>query len=227
MYNILINGQTKDNENHRDQLIRDMIYVCCLPGLSAKSRKEFLDKAVSWPFSDKGNENIYKSAKYKGCEFWSKKAWEQYENTGSTSGLRHEHVVPRHIFKEAMEIYFKEKRDLIKEEKIIDFNVIFKELKPIMNKNLFGCVVTKDEAILIDGGKGKNATYKKYMPDEAYGSKPHTKKYDKFFNIENAWARYTRLNDKITIYRLVWKENNRGWADNPNVIDYNYLSISK
>ena len=59
---------------HRDQLIRDMIYVRCLPQFSKKNRREFINVSISWSFSDRYSENINRSVKYKGCPYWSKNA---------------------------------------------------------------------------------------------------------------------------------------------------------
>lgn len=224
MFYINLKSQTEEKKNIKEQLIRDMIYVCCLPELSEKSRKEFLDKAISWPFSDKSTENINKSAKYKGCIYWSKNALEHYKKNNSSTGLRHEHIVPRAIFKEAMESYFSDIRKKISSSDDVDFNEVFNKLKEHMEKKIIGCVVTEDEATIIDGGTGKKAEFKKVMPACAYGSKPHKNAQDKFFNIENAWARYTQLNNKITIYRLKWHDSKRGWSPNPEILDYDYLS---
>ncbi len=199
MYNILINGQTKDNENHRDQLIRDMIYVCCLPGLSAKSRKEFLDKAVIWPLSDKDEENITKSAKYKGCKYWSEDAYNKhikpYENDESLkgfteSGLTHEHVVPKCIFIDSMEKYFKNLRNEITSENIQEkMDKAFKDLKDIISRNLYACVITKDEDDTKLGGKLKTT-----MPDGETN----------FFEIKNPWLRYIKAG-YTELYEVNWE----------------------
>ena len=61
MFDIKIKGGDHENDtNHRDQLIRDMIYIGCLPYVSKKTFHEALDKCISWPLSDKGEDNINK-----------------------------------------------------------------------------------------------------------------------------------------------------------------------
>jgi len=222
---INLKSQKEENKKFREQLIRDMIYVCCLPDLSEKSRKEFLDKAVSWPFSDKGAKDINKNAKYSGCTYWSKNAWEYYAKNNDVKGLRHEHIVPRAIFKDAMESYFSVIRKKITSGETIDFDEVFNMLETHMTKKIIGCVVTKDEATKIDGGTGKKAEFKYKMPPCAYGTNSHKSKQDKFFKIENTWARYTQLEPTIIIYQIDWHDNapKRGWS-NPQIIDYDYLS---
>ncbi|UOR12820.1 hypothetical protein [Halobacillus amylolyticus] len=68
--------------------------------------------------------------KYRGCKWWSEKAYEQYA-TGKekrTKGLIHDHVVPR---------------DVIRYEtfKILGNNSSDKQLYDFFNKHLIGCVI--------------------------------------------------------------------------------------
>ncbi|TFJ91700.1 hypothetical protein [Lentibacillus salicampi] len=72
--------------------------------------------------------------KYKGCKWWSEKAYEQYttRKENKTKGLIHDHVVPR---------------DVIRNEtfKILGNNSDDKQLFDFLNKHLIGCVITKEE----------------------------------------------------------------------------------
>lgn len=225
---------TVGNESldHRDQLIRDMIYIGCLPYVSKKTFHEALDKCISWPLSDKGEDNINKSAKYKGCTYWSQDAYENHllkhikeSPTGfeitdfSDSGLKHEHVVPRCIFIATMEKYFSELREKIKnktkEECAVLLNDAFEKLKEHIDKKIFGCVVTdgEDKTIL--------NVYKDHMPDNC----------SDFFAIQDPWARYKR-SDYKKLYKVTWKHHinknktiGQGWdiVNKGELIDINTL----
>lgn len=196
MYDFIFENQ-KGNELHRDQLIRDMIYVCCLPGLSAKSRREFLDKAIIWPLSDKGKENINKPAKYKGCKYWSIEAYEKhikpFENAAlkgfSVSDLVHEHVVPKRIFINTMEKYFEDIRANTPYENIEDkMNEVFDKLKTAISKNLYSCVITNDE------NKNLEKKFRNRMPNNE----------EDFFEIKHPWDRYTETG-YTELYEVQWK----------------------
>lgn len=228
MYNFKIKGGEHENDsNHRDQLIRDMIYVCCLPHLSEKNRREFIDVSISWSYSDRFENNIEKNAKYKGCPYWSEEALKRINDKGNWAkgsekdkGLRHEHIVPRKIFIDAMMVYFKNMRDRIKTFKDLETesNKAFEKLKVLMDKNLKGCVVTKMEAEAIDGkvkGEQGPGEYNSKMPDAAYknGTVPKND-WEKFSEITNPWARYeTALAQEkgIKIYELEWDVQNTHW----------------
>ena len=222
MYEIKISEGNLDRK-HRDQLIRDMIYVCSISDLSKRTRKEFLDKCISWPFSDYAENDIEKQIKLTGCYYWSQKALDIYNDFRSKkkeklkpkslqSRLTHEHVVPRNVFKKAMEEYFSVLRNEMANSAYTDienlFNQHFKELKDMMDSRVFGCVVAKEEAIIIDGktpGLKKEGPYKKNMPDTAYPNNivPEND-LDKFKNIIHPWARYQLVGNEITILKLRW-----------------------
>jgi hypothetical protein len=219
---VKIKGDNENDLSHRDQLIRDMIYVCCLPYLSDKNRHEFINVCVSWSYSDRDENDINKSAKYKGCPYWSRKALERVDDNGNwqddnkDKGLRHEHIVPRKIFVDAMMDYFKSIRDGIKNNEELKIDEIFKDLKKLMNKNLKGCVVTKEEAAYIDGkiqGEKGLGEYNSKMPADAYDSKP-SNNWEKFEKIERPWARYeTELAKEkgIEIYKIDWQFEGGRW----------------
>lgn len=207
-----------NNPVHRDQLIRDMIYVGCLPQFSDKNRREVINVSIAWSFSDRYSQNINRSAKYKGCPYWSKNALDILDSKGKfdTKELRHEHIVPRKIFVDAMIVYFgkvrinlqKKKND---EEVKIYLEEVFKELKKAMKKLLIGCVVTTAELKLIDGEGNKLD-----MPEYAYvlNKKPEDIEA-KFFEINDEWARYKDKdkNFKIEVFKLEWLSEKRYWEE--------------
>lgn len=167
MYDLILEGQSTENNNQREQLIRDMIYVCLLPNLSQKNRREFIDVCISWSYSDRSESNIIRSAKYKGCRYWSEEALKRIDDSGNWADakkdkeLRHEHIVPRSIFINAIDTYFESLRNKIRKNEG-DINKIanraFEALSDKM-KIMKGCVVTKHEAELIDGkSRGQKAT---------------------------------------------------------------------
>lgn len=235
MYDFKISEGNSDRK-HRDQLIRDMLYVCSISDLSKRTRKEFLDKCISWPFSDYAEDDIEKHVKLTGCNYWSQEALDIYNDfrkkkaeklnpKSLESQLTHEHVVPRNVFKKAMEEYFSDLRNDMSNIKYTDienlFNHRFKELKDMMDNRIFGCVVTKDEAIIIDGktpGLKKEGPYKKNMPNTAYPDNiaPESD-LDKFRKIIHPWARYQLVENVITIHKLQW------YGTDYEIIDENIL----
>ncbi|SEQ94399.1 hypothetical protein SAMN05216232_3749 [Virgibacillus subterraneus] len=74
------------------------------------------------------------NGKYKGCKWWSEKAYEQYvkREENKTKGLIHDHVVPR---------------DVIRQEilKMVTNNCTEEQLYNFFDRHLLGCVITKEE----------------------------------------------------------------------------------
>ena len=91
MYEFKISEGNPDRK-HRDQLIRDMIYVCCLPDISDKNRREFINISVSWSFTDRFKDDIKRNAKYKGCPFWSEEALQRLPRLHKVRKVRHKEV---------------------------------------------------------------------------------------------------------------------------------------
>ena len=223
MYNFKIKGGEHENDlNHREQLIRDMIYICCLPNFSQKNRREFIDVCVSWSFSDRTENDINQSAKYKGCKYWSEDALKRIDNKGNwiddkkDKGLRHEHIVPRSIFINAVDNHFKEIRKEIWDNNGDIEEIANREFLILMEKMkvMQGCVVTSEEADRIDGktpGKKGNGIYKNDMPESAYKSgKPKKESWELFSEITDQWARYkTETSNDIHIYELEWFFNTK------------------
>lgn len=230
MFDIKIKGGDHENDtNHRDQLIRDMIYVCCLPNISDKNRKEFINVSISWSFTDRSKTNIKQSAKYKGCPYWSELALQRLDNDGNwekkgkkDKGLRHEHIVPRKIFIDAIEEHFKEVRNEMKAKpKELDkiLNREFEKLKPLMDDRLKGCVITKEDEKKIDGA------FKDKMPDWAYKDSTKPKgKWKLFAEIKDPWARYKDRNGtwNLNIKKLEWKISSH-WKTKNGIDQYVYL----
>lgn len=171
--------------SYKDRLIKDMLSVCSLSSdeLSDASRMEFIDKAISWHYTDR--DEYGRTAKIKGCPYWTKAALERFlsgQEKHRDGDYRHEHIIPRIIFKEAI------------------FNGLFKnytpdELKDIFDRNLIGCVVTHDEDSLLN-------KYKSSMPGDESGKD--------FFSISDPWARYKAVG--ITeIYKVTWKKTDKTW----------------
>ena len=222
MYDAKIKKEQNDHEKHRNQLIRDMIYVCCLPDLSEKSRREFINVSVAWSFSDRSENDIEKKAKFKGCPYWSAKALKRIDDAGNwkkggkkDKELRHEHVVPRSVFVNAMEEHFKSVRDEIEKKKDEREEILKREyemLRAKMENCIFGCVVTKEEAKDID------KEYKTNMPEEAYQGNEKPDKdalWDLFDKIERPWKRYKMAGVK-EVWKLEWKFEKGRWRTNKN-----------
>lgn len=171
--------------SHKERLIKDMLSVCSLSSdeLSDASRMEFIDKAISWHYTDR--DECGRTAKIKGCPYWTEAALERFlsgQEKHRDGDYRHEHIIPRIIFKEAI------------------FNGLFKnyttnELKDIFDRNLIGCVVTQDEDSLLN-------EYKSSMPgDESEKD---------FFSIADPWARYKAVG-LTKICKVEWKHSGNGW----------------
>ena len=107
--------------------------VWCL-GHAAANKKlatKLIREFVLWKWSTR-------HGKYKGCEYWSENALEQYRNDDDNN-LRHEHVIPRtFLTKLLMEIPTER---AMNEKKVSD----------TLSNLCLGCVLTEDEDNLIPG----------------------------------------------------------------------------
>lgn len=81
---------------------------------------------------------IYFDEKYKGCTWWSDRAYEQFQNsnTNRTKGLIHEHVVPREIIRKKIV-------DKLKE------SCTHQQLYDFLDRHLLACVITKEEDLAL------------------------------------------------------------------------------
>ncbi|MBO5339295.1 MAG: hypothetical protein J6A96_06305 [Clostridia bacterium] len=169
-------------------------------------RKE-LEKGVDYKLLDKE----LKKAKIKGCRYWSKAAFEDAfeESNGSytlkkgfnENNFTHEHVIPKAIIKASLQECVKN-CDSFEEakEKIIE---IF--------DCSFACVLTKEEADLVD------KDYKDSMPSGA----------TTISKIEHPWERY--CNKIENIYDVTWSIG-RGWIFSevkPNAINVKEYKFEK
>ena len=155
--------------------------------ISYAAVKALIDK-YSWFLTEEGYDeksDTLVDAKYKGCKYWSEEAINKYKETDpkiEKREFRHEHVVPRILFKDYL-------------MRIIDQNekISFEDLESIISRNLIACVVTKDE------DKYKLSNYSKTMPgDEANSS---------FEEIRDAWARYRETS--IKVFEVEWNRSGR------------------
>ena len=71
----------------KEQIVHDVAFVLSAP--LAKGTKWAVLRDVAWVWTEF-------EGKYKGCRYWSKCARQQYLKSGS-SGLRHEHIVPKDV----------------------------------------------------------------------------------------------------------------------------------
>lgn len=135
-----------------DDVVNDVVAV--LNGPFSTWAKTSLAQGALWAWSAR-------HGKYEGCPYWSRNALDQFRATGSISGLRHEHIVPRKLTV----------------AKIMGVSSITREdLRAILETHALGCVVTKAEAQILDRG------LKQRMP-EGFATAGHP-------NFENVWARY-------------------------------------
>lgn len=179
-------------ETFKGKMIEDMVKILTDKEIDKISKKHILDM-YCWILTERKastNGENSKNAKYRGCTYWTKTAFEncyefnngKYEaKKGATlKGLKHEHIVPRDVFKKYIKecIYNNQKPD---KEKI--------------NKYFVGCVVTACEAKKLDAKDFKNK-----MPENIAF---------KDISPENKWLRY-KYNNIKTIYKIVW-EFNKKW----------------
>ena len=187
------------NENDRKfkkQMINDMFEILGNEKISNASKKHILDM-YCWILTErKGNKDESKNAKFKGCDYWSKAALERLddnttEKNNYESGLRHEHVVPRKLFRKYVDNVCKNWSGMDQTDK----NKIIEKI----NNFFIGCVVTKEEADDIDN------KYKDKFPDEDKNTSlaDITKK--------NLWDRYKNTIPKPEILKVEWESKSRGW----------------
>lgn len=185
-----------DDEEFKDLLINDMIEILKNTNISKYSKAHILDM-YCWVLTERKkpyslSSNSTKSAKFKGCKYWSKKA---LENITNVNLLRHEHVVPRKSFKNYIDGI---DWDLVDED----------ELRENIKNCFIGCVVHKEEAERLD-----KAGYKQSMP------KDEKEKEIKFKDVKNPWVRYIKTNEsnneenKIKICEIEWSNKSRGWVE--------------
>lgn len=171
-------------------LINNMIKILKSGDISAYSKEHIIDM-YCWLLTErkpfKNDSEKTKNAKFKGCDYWSQAALDILYKTKDIKGLRHEHVVPRSLFRE----YVKE---CVKYNKALDVDKI--------SDYFIGCVVTAEEAGCLD------TNFKDKMPDDL--------KFENI-DEENLWNRYKKTNeiieeDKIKVVKVKWTFQERGWG---------------
>lgn len=196
-----------DNKTFKQRMIEDMFEILSNEKISNASKEHILDM-YCWILTErKGTEDKSKNAKFKGCNYWSEAALEHLskninDRTNHESDLRHEHVVPRKLFRKYVNNVCKNWSGMNQTDK----NKIIEKI----NNFFIGCVVTKKEADTIDGkfdGKFKDS-----FPN-----------VDSFAGIteENLWNRYRETIKGHTIMAVTWNPKSRGWEKSGENLEIN------
>ena len=176
----------------KETLIKDMKTILTNEKISSYSKKHILDM-YAWVLTEekecesKNADNFKptKKAKFKGCDYWTKDAFElcftegnKCQKLSAFKGIKHEHVVPRNVFKK-----------YIKTVDTFDIDKI--------KKFFIGCVVTSKQAEKLD------KLHKDNMPN--------INAFDEI-NEDVLWSRYKAARIK-EIVKVSWKnkENGDGW----------------
>lgn len=174
-------------EYDKDKMISDIIFMFGegKDKLSDLAKFDVL-KAIGWHFTERKGKHDPK-AKIWGCTYWSYNAYEiafketdtgfLRKNINIDKELRHEHVVPKSVFLES--IWHNQNR-------LPELNI-----KEVMQKNFFACVVTKKEAEDLD------KKYKNCMPNR-----------EDLFSIQNPWERYIKAGFE-SVLKLEWELGTR------------------
>lgn len=197
---------------NRENIIKDIITIFKMEEISSEAKAAVVNDAC-WTLTERkvpvmkgGKLKKAPKAKIKGCDYWSKNAFEaaykfndgyhitqskdiayaQCQNNKEVEAVTHEHLIPKKILADAL---FNKTTFALKNLK--KFLTWFK-----------ACVITKDE-------DAKIKKYRSTMPP----------KYENFKKIceENdddcMWARYKEtFSDGITIYKINWKVFGNGWV---------------
>ncbi len=184
-------------ENIKEKLINDMLAILFDKNdITSYSRNHIIDM-YCWLLTERvysSNDGKTKNVKYAGCNYWSELAINKYKKNSSANkykGLKHEHVVPRRLFRKYL-------YDLIDEygEKCPDKEQK-RKIREQINDCFIGCVVTFEEAAAID------ELYKDSFPDGTE-SLSNIKK-------ENIWERYKNI-DNIKIKEVEWEFTADKWS---------------
>ena len=207
-----------NNVNFKKQMINDMSEILSNDNISKASKEHILDM-YCWILTERieGDGDKSKNAKFKGCVYWSEEALKQLkknkkEGKNYESGLRHEHVVPRTLFREYIKNCFDEDW-----HKKCDGNGNVIEIdKEKINDFFIGCVVTAGEAGEID------KKFKNKFPDED--------KITSLANIEktNLWNRYKAIKilPQLKVSEVKWTFENGRWNE-PKIIVEDILNVKE
>ena len=158
---------------------------------------------IAWAWTeqvDVNNGTKTKTAKLRGCKYWTKEALKiafdinycPIKGFDFDKCLRHEHVVPKIIFKETVLKYVKSNS--------FASNSQIQNLYNAMKNTLLGCVVTVDQAKKLDTN---------------YATKMPSGQTD-FCKITNPWERYEETkknypNAFTEIYEVKWQQKGNTW----------------
>ncbi|MBO5231818.1 MAG: hypothetical protein J6B88_04270 [Clostridia bacterium] len=181
----------------KEQLIDDMLTILFgTEGISSYSMNHIIDM-YCWLLTERAynlSKEKTKNAKYAGCNYWSETALKEYQKNSSKNkykGLKHEHVVPRCLFRKYLcDLISKYSGKGIDEKKKT-------EIKKKINKCFIGCVVTFEEAEKID------KLHKNSFPNSIETLSD--------INEENIWNRYKVVGD-IKIKEVEWEFTANKWS---------------
>lgn len=157
---------------------------------------------IAWAWTeqvDVNNGTKTKTAKLRGCKYWTKEALKiafdinycPIKGFDFDKHLRHEHIVPKIIFKETVLKYVKNNS--------FASNSQIQNLYNAMKNKLLGCVVTVDQAKKLD------TKFAQKMPTP-----------NDFLSISNPWERYEETkkdypNDFTEICEVKWQQKGNTW----------------
>lgn len=196
-------------DDFKQTMIKNMFKILSDKEISNASKEHILDM-YCWILTERieGDGNKSKNAKFKGCVYWSQEAYNQFIDTNNISGLRHEHVVPRSLFRAYVREIFGENWC----NHSIDENIIKSAIDRIY-KCFIGCVVTKKEADAID------SEFKDSFPN-----------VDSFADIteKNLWDRYKAIKilPQLKVSEVKWTFENGRWSE-PKKLDEYILNVKE
>jgi len=208
----------------RQKMIDDIKHLSEIQKDPNKKLSDNIIKAIlhniAWAWTEQNQIDVkgkVYQAKIRGCKYWTKEAfldvfqkkssgnWE--EESSHKYSLRHEHIVPKKLFKEEADAFIKGRS-----------KYTINQLKDAMEKCLIGCVVTNGT---------KKAPEQANLLDSTFQTKMPTKK--DFCSITDPWERYKAMkkqSNKFTeIYIVKWKKgkHNKWLVDKVDIKDINQM----
>lgn len=185
-------------EREKPDMLKDLLFVINDKGenLSEQARCDIIEK-ISWEW----NEGKNAKKKHYGCNYWSEaalraKLGEKFKVSDNLnikvtktdkSGLIHEHVVPKKLFKEFI-------WGLSKSEEVVS-NIT--EIETLMNQKLLACVITSEEDANLN-----SLGYRQSIPNE--NNEVYT---GNMKELNKPWARYEAAQKQgvlSKIYKISW-----------------------
>lgn len=204
--------------SRKDEMVCELNYLCSRDSIISKRTTEEILKLISWKWTENRDLDGLSSEEvgngYYGCTYWSRKALEAvYEDFPdlkkrkkiSDAQLRkfivtHEHVIPKRLFVNYVMKCIDDRKPITFDKESIDSTM------------LIGCIVTKDEAKILDS---KELGIQRNMPPNIISTFP--------IAVDEVWSRYQLVNnnvndeDKITVYKVTWKEDGRNILEIKNI----------